>query len=315
MRQTLLFSGIYEFEDPSGSLLAARVPAHGSIDLYNGTTVHVRPNQCAIFVYKGTIADVLGPGLHEIKTENVPILTRLANWKKGFRSPLRCDLWFFSGQLFSARRWGTNFPVIVPLSNAQLPIRAFGQYNVRVRNPKALLLKLLGSRSAFGVADLEEWIQGHILEQLPAALADVKELAQLSQKQQEVASRLQAAVQENVVAYGVTVESIQVMSLLPTKDILKAMDDKAAMQLIGDKKEYLLYKAANSLDALHSSSKNDPLQMMMGLMLGKQVMGADREPRVLPKQNETAAEYKCAHCQSKTTSAFRFCPQCGKEAK
>jgi len=52
-RQSLLFKGIFEFEDPSGVLVAAKIPASGSADLYSGTAIVVKANQCALFVYKG----------------------------------------------------------------------------------------------------------------------------------------------------------------------------------------------------------------------------------------------------------------------
>lgn len=53
----------------------------------------------AIFVYKGQVADVLGSGSHKIFTDNVPILTRIANWSFGFESPLRAELHFVNGSL------------------------------------------------------------------------------------------------------------------------------------------------------------------------------------------------------------------------
>ena len=81
LKQSGVFKGVYEFEDPSGGLLAAKIPYAGSADLYNGTVVIVRPNQRAMLVYKGKRGDILKPGSHIIKTENVPILTELANWK------------------------------------------------------------------------------------------------------------------------------------------------------------------------------------------------------------------------------------------
>lgn len=100
------FRGIYEFEDPSGVLVAAKVPATGSVDLYSGTAVIVRPNQCAIFCYKGKVADVLLAGTHMIETENVPILTQLSNWRFGFESPLRCELIFIAGNIFLSAQMG-----------------------------------------------------------------------------------------------------------------------------------------------------------------------------------------------------------------
>ena len=78
--QFLFFKGIYEFEDPSGGLLAARIPQVGTADIFRDTVVLVRPNQSAMFLYEGKVADKLGEGTHRLETHNIPILTRLANW-------------------------------------------------------------------------------------------------------------------------------------------------------------------------------------------------------------------------------------------
>lgn len=86
-QQGMIFKGIYEFEDPSGILLAAKSPIAGEADLYTGTTIIVKANQIVLFIYKGQITEVLSAGNHQVKTENFPILTRLANWKFGFESP------------------------------------------------------------------------------------------------------------------------------------------------------------------------------------------------------------------------------------
>src|SRR3989338_4642873 len=110
--QSILFKGFYEFEDPSGILIAAKVPPQGTADLYSGTTIVVKANQCALFLHKGKITEVLLEGTHAVKTENFPILTRLANWKFGFESPLRCEIWFFSSTVYAGRRWGTTQPII-----------------------------------------------------------------------------------------------------------------------------------------------------------------------------------------------------------
>jgi membrane protease subunit (stomatin/prohibitin family) len=311
-KQSLLFRGIYEFDDASGTLLAARQPHVGSADLFHNTAIVVRPNQAAIFVYKGKIADILGPGTHYVSSENFPVLTRLASWKFGFRSPLRCEIWFFSGHLMTGRRWGTSQPIVTVLDETSVPIRAFGNYNVRVTDPRAFLLKLVGSRSSMGISEIEEFIQGHIIELLPQVLRLAKSIRDLSALQKKISSHLEDLMTNALRPFGLGVQGIQVLSLLPPKEVIQAMDTKLAMDVIGDKREYLLYKAAASLDALHSSSGSDPMQMMMGLMLGKGLMGADyhdKENHALPR----AAKVACPHCQSTHDSQNRFCPQCGKE--
>ena len=326
--QKFVFRGIYEFEDPGGCLLAARIPHIGSADLYHGTAIVVRPNQCAIFLYKGKIADILMEGTHNIQTGNVPILTRLANWRFGFKSPLRCEIWFFSNQAYTARRWGTIKPVLYNFPNmSSVPIRAYGNYNIVLKDPKKLYMTLIGSRTSYDISELEEFVQGQILELLPQALVVVKNIEELNKSQDEISKKLQIIVNRVLAKYGFQIIDLQVLSLLPSEEIIKALDAKAAMKIIGNKQEYLLYQAANSLNELQSGTgtnqSNDPMQMMLGLMLGKSLISADfreKERAVVPKKIESKGNVKedygsrfCSSCGTKVRSNDKFCSSCGKK--
>lgn len=318
LKQTELFRGIYDFQDPSGSLLAARVPYEGHADLYHGTTLVVRPNQCAILVYKGKLADLFTPGTHTLVSEVVPILSKLANAKFGFRNPVRCEIIFFSGQAFVGRRWGTAQPAIVSLQGTPVALRGFGNYSVRVKNPTQFYLKLVGTRAAYSVADLETYIQGVLVELLPAAIqsAGVVQLSDLGPKQTAVATALGYLAAEKLGGLGLQVVDVQLLALLPSKEILEAMDEKLAMEIVGDKREYLLYKAASTMDALTGGTANsDPMHMMMGLMLSRNLLGADyreKEGRAVAA-GPVAAKAHCASCQAAISVEHKFCPNCGKE--
>ena len=310
--QTTFFRGIYEFQDPSGALMAAKVPTTGSVDLYAGTAIIVRPNQSAIFSYKGQIADIFFAGTHQIQTENVPVLTRLANWRFGFESPLRCELIFVSGQMFTSRRWGTPQPVVANFADfGPVPIRAFGNFNVVVTNPKEFFLKLMGTRTTFSIAEIEEFLQGQIVELLPSILHEVKSLEELSKSYNELSNKLEMALRKEVEDYGLGVEKIQILSALPSKEILEAMEAKAAMQIIGSQKEYLLYKAATSLGQANENTGNDPLQMMMGLMLGKGLLGADNKDK--DKVAAIESNLACRKCGQLVPAIARFCQSCGEK--
>lgn len=316
LKQKWMFKGIYEFEDSTGSLVAARIPQHQSADLFDNTVVVVRPNQCAILVYKGKVADILVPGTHTISTENTPILTRLANWRFGMRSPIRCELWFFSGSLFVSRRWGTQQPILHSFKEGNIQVRAFGNYSFRITHPKQLLLKIIGNRTSLAVTEIEEWIQGYIIQNFSECLSEIRDVAELGSQQKQVASNLMRGLHKHLSPLGISVSDIQVLSLLPPQEIIQALDAKAAMKLLGDKREYLIYKAANSLDAVHESGSNDPMQLMMGMMLGKSVMGADyhqKELRQLPKND--LKEVACPSCNNSNSPQNKFCGQCGKEIK
>ena len=50
----------------------------------------VRESQAAIVVNEGRIADIFAPGLYTLTTQNLPLLTDLMNWDKGFGRRLPC---------------------------------------------------------------------------------------------------------------------------------------------------------------------------------------------------------------------------------
>ena len=317
-QQSFFFRGIYDYQDPSGSILCARVPFEGLADLYEGTAVIVRPNQGVLVVHRGQITDFLGAGTHSLTSENLPILTKLKNVKFGFQSPVRTELYFFSASQFTARRWGTSQPAVVEISGSSIPVRAFGQYNIQISNPKRFFLKLMGSRTAFSITDIEELVQGAIIQNLPIALKGVAHLSELSTRQPMIARELSDLVGDSLGVYGIRLEDLQLLSVLPSKEILSAMDASAAMQLIGDNREYLLYKAASTLESLNaggssSGAKGDPMHMMMGLMLGRNLFaGVDNRPKP-EKIPAGVTSTKLCQCGSSNASDFKFCPKCGKE--
>ena len=79
-------------------MLAWRYPMQ-DMEIQNGGQLTVRESQLAVFVDEGKIADVFGPGLHTLYTRNLPLLTDLMNWDKGFESPFKSDVYFFSTRL------------------------------------------------------------------------------------------------------------------------------------------------------------------------------------------------------------------------
>lgn len=268
--QSLMFRGIYEFEDPSASLIAAKIPASGTVDLYADTVVVVKPNQGALFIYKGQIADMMKSGTFQITTQNVPFLTKLASWKFGFESPLRCELIFFAFQVITSRRWGTPRPILVKFDSfpTPIPIRAFGNFNIQLTDPLKFFSTLFGTRSTYSVAEVDEFVQGQIAELLPDVFSGTGNLEQLSSAFED---------------YSRWIEVL--------------LNRKLAIQIIGSQKEYLLYKAANSLAATENGSANDPLQMMMGLMLGKGLIGNDYHEK--ESKFVTAPAGHCIHCGKK----------------
>ncbi len=197
----------------------------------------------------------------------------------------------------------------------QIAIRGYGNYSVYILDPEHFFKKLFGTRQTISITDVEDLIQGEIMEQLPRSIALCKRLDQLSQFQDEISKDLEERLCNQLGAYGLEVSDIQVLSLLPPKEVIEAMDAKAAISMIGNQREYLLYKAAKSLEGGADNSGQDPLQMMMGLMLGKGLMGADYHEREAKPPAAQIGNVFCTSCGKSVAPEFRFCPGCGKGIK
>ena len=174
----------------------------------------------------------------------------------------------------------------------------------------------MGNKTSYDIAEIETLVQSQITETLPKALAVVPDLATLNKSQMDVAKALLAPVNETLEQYGVGLVSLQVISLVPSQEVLQALDSKVAMNVIGNKQEYLLYKAANSLEANvdgKEKGSSDSMQLMMGLMLGKSFMDLDfkEKEKALLTQEPAERLKACPKCNAAVKVGDKFCSSCG----
>ena len=215
------------------------------------------------------------------------------------------------------RRWGTTQPIICDFPGAHsVPIRAYGIYNIVLKDPSKFYLTLVGNKNSYDIAEIETLVQSQITELLPKALSVVPDLPTLNKSQAAVAAALLGPVNETLHTYGVELASLQIISLVPSQEVLQALDSKVAMDVIGNKQEYLLYKAANSLESNvdgKEKSSSDSMQLMMGLMLGKSFMDLDskEKEKVLLTQEPAEKLKACPKCNATVKVGDKFCSSCG----
>ena len=146
-------------------------------------------------------------------------------------------------------------------------------------------------------------------------MALVKNLKEVGSKQNDVAQSLLSDMNNRISSVGLVLRNLQVMSLLPTKDMIEALDAKAAMEVLGNPRDFLLFKAAKSLTpgSNAGSAGNDPMHMMMGLVLGNKLMAPEntREPQPIT----AGTSLNCPHCSKTVAAENRYCGHCGKEVK
>ena len=160
------FIRVIEWNEPEPGILVWRYPMMDQ-EIENGGKLTVRESEMAAFVNEGKIADIFGPGLYTLTTQNLPILTDLMNWSKDFQSPFKSDVYFFSTHLQIDQKWGTATPITIRDKEfGAVRVRAYGIYSYRIADPRTFFTQVSGTQQSYYVSDLEDQLRNTIIARM-----------------------------------------------------------------------------------------------------------------------------------------------------
>ncbi len=271
---------IVEWIDDSQHTLVWRFPRYHN-QIKNGAKLIVRPGQQAVFVHGGKLADVFGEGTHELKTDNLPILSTILGWKHGFDSPFKAEVYFVRTSQITDLKWGTPNPIMLRDADfGPIRLRAFGTYVLKARDPKIILRELVGTDGAFEADELTELMRSIIAESFADLLGESKISAlDLAANYRELGAQLATSVNERIDdEYGLEVPKVMLVNVSLPEAVEKALDTRTSMGVIGNMNQYQQYQMANAMPiaAANEGSGGAGMGMGMGMGLGMahQMMGA-----------------------------------------
>lgn len=245
---------IIEWEERPGQL-AWRAPMEDN-EIQYGANLTVREGQTAVFLNNGTLADHFGPGMYELHTETLPVITALQNWDKGFKSPFKSDVIFFSTREITGLKWGTAQPITVrdPEFGA-VRIRAFGTYSFRLGDVDHFYDTTFANLGELWISDLETQMRSIIATSLAALLGSGKTpFLDMAADQQALSQSLQQAADNATDQWGIVIPSLFIESLSLPEKVQEAIDSRSSMGAIGNLQDYATFKAADSLDEAVAAS-------------------------------------------------------------
>ncbi len=270
------FVDIIEWLDDTHRTLVWRFPRYHN-QIKNGAQLVVRPGQTAVFVHEGQIADVFGPGMHVLETNNIPILSTLQGWKHGFDSPFKCEVYFVSTTVITDLKWGTPSPVMLRDPEfGPIRLRAFGTYTLRAVDPKALINELVGTDGVFETDELETLMRGVIGSTFADVLASSEIAAlDLASNYIEIGEQLRLAVCERIDdEYGLDVPQMFLVNVSLPEAVEKALDKRSSMSVIGDIGRYQQFQMAEAMTAAAenpSGGAGEGLGLGMGFAMANQM--------------------------------------------
>lgn len=243
------FIDIIEWTEDGDGTLAWRFPMQ-DMEIQYGASLVVRETQMAVFVNEGKVADVLGPGTHKLTTQTIPVLTYLKNWDKLFESPFKSEVYFFSTRQQVDQKWGTPQPITIRDKDfGAVRLRAFGNYNYRLSDPKLFQAEISGTRESYGTADLEGQLRGLVLQNISQAIAGSGiPFLDLAANQQAFAQAMTAQLAPEFGKLGLKLEGMTVQNLSLPEELQKVMDQKIGMGMVGgDMGKFMQYQTAQAI--------------------------------------------------------------------
>ncbi|WP_411880150.1 SPFH domain-containing protein [Polaromonas sp. YR568] len=243
------FIDIIQWTEDGDGTLAWRFPM-ADMEIQYGASLTVRESQMAVFVNEGKVADVFGPGMHKLTTQTIPVLTYLKNWDKLFESPFKSDVYFFSTRQQIDQKWGTPQPITIRDKDfGAVRLRAFGNYNFRVADPKLFHTEISGTRERYTTDELDGQLRGLVLQNISNAIAssDIAFL-DLAANQLAFAQALVTQLTPEFAKIGLKLEGMTVQNVSLPEELQKILDQKIGMGMVGnDMGKFMQYQTAQAI--------------------------------------------------------------------
>ncbi len=289
---------VIEAPNQGANELVARIPEVGSGDFRLGSQVIVRESQRAIFYRDGKSLDVFPAGRHTITTMNLPILSGLMRLATGGNDVFTAEVYFVNMREFTDMKWGTPQPISLRDTDLGLVrLRAFGQYSMQIADPKRFVDQIVGTQGIYNTAQIEDYLRNTVISRLTDVLGEnMKSIFDLPQLFDEISAGMRAKVQDDFLAIGLALKQFMVVSINPTEETAKAIDERASMGAIGNLDAYMKYKTAQAVgDAAKSGGgAGDGLSLGAGIGMGAGMAGMVTQAMQSAQQPQQAPQPQAA---------------------
>lgn len=288
-------------------------------EIKKGSRLILRAGQDAIFMSNGRIEGIFREeGAYDIESQIVPFLSTLKGFKFGFNSGLRVEVLFVNTKDITCR-WGTKNPVSIPAQGLPggMPIRAFGNYVIRVSDCVKLIDKIAGVREHFGVEDVGERVGG-ILDSLLLKwiVSEGKDMFNLQANSIEISRGIQNDLNQELNPLGLSCESFTCSSFTYPEEVARMQEKAAGQAMVGDMDRYTRMAAADGMSQPGNGGVAGAMvQAAVGMQTAKQMM--DQAGTGAPVQQAPAAAnggtgvHFCPNCGKPVTPGQKFCANCG----
>lgn len=310
------FIEVIEWTNSNLDTIVYRFPVMNK-EIKMGAKLTVRESQVAIFVNEGQIADVFTPGLYELTTQNLPILTKLKSWKYGFNSPFKAEVYFVNTRQFTDQKWGTTNPVMMRDPEfGMLRLRAFGAYSFKVSDPVIFMKEIFGTSEIFDTEHINGQLKRIIVSGMSDLLAETNIAAlDLARYYDELGEESTIKLKSRFEAMGLSLTNLIIENISLPEEVEKVMDKRTSMGVIGNIDQYAKYQASEAIRDAAQNQGNGFAGMGAGLGAGSAIgnmMNSALNNLNSNQAVDTRETIKCKKCNAEIDKNSKFCPECGE---
>lgn len=237
-------------------------------EIKNGAKLTVRESQLVLFMNEGQIADVFEAGLHILKTENIPVLSRLKGWKQGFKSPFKADVYFFNKHQFINNKWGTPAPILMrDLDFGQVRIRAFGSFDFRIGDVARFFKEYCGTYKQLTMFELQRQLRDFVAPIFGEVLAQnnipVKDVAG---NITDLSNQIEPYLKPYFEQLGIELTQFVITSITLPNQVTEHFDKITQMNMVDDIDKYSQF---NKINAMSQEGTAINEGMLMGVMMNQ----------------------------------------------
>lgn len=302
-----------DYLDKTKDTIVYKYPMEGR-KIMIGSKLTVRESQVAVFMVKGKIADVFTPGIHNLVVNNLPIISALLSWPRGFKSPFTCDIFFINTKQFAGQKWGTTSPVIMrDREFGSIRIKSYGSFAFKVTNPTTFIKEICGTNSLYTTEDIIGYLKSMIVSGFSDNIAESGISAlDLACNLLEFSESAKNVISSSFESLGLTLTNFVVENISFPEEVEKAIDTRSSMGVLRNSMDDLIkYKSAEAIgDAARNSGTGGlGASLGTGLALGEMI----RQNMNSREENKPQGNFKfCSSCGAKNSSRAKYCIECGK---
>ncbi|WP_305909706.1 SPFH domain-containing protein [Methylomarinum sp. Ch1-1] len=281
------FIDVIEWIDDSNDTMVYRFERYGN-EIKYGAMLTVRESQTAVLVSEGRVADFFEPGLYQLETANMPILTTLESWPHGFSSPFKAEVYFFNMRRFTDLKWGTKNPVMLrDREFGPLRLRAFGTYSIKIKDPVTFIKEIVGTDGHFQTGEISQQLRNLIVSRFSSIIGESGiPILDLAANYDDLGDFITEQINPEFAAYGLEVLHLTIENISLPPQVEETLDKRTSMGIIGDLGRYAHYQAAEAMTKAAdnpSGAAGEGIGMGMGFAMANQMGQAFSKQTAKPK--------------------------------